>query len=375
MQSKDRAGQCSHVHVGQHIDGQALCTLLDNSLQSHVLSSNAVDVVHDALSSFPKTTLQPQPPSTPPPPPLPCLQILCTCPSSNEPHVLSICLQGLLPQALPHFLQPYSQHFILAGRQLRILNQMQPTCKLFVSQVEAIASSEGAKASLLLSHAPGIAATSEHTNPTGICYVSVHCCCHYYAQHQNDHHYLFINVVGITIIIMLQSHAPGTGAPSQHPNPRNTLFIHAVFPFLALILCYMHVEPLLRNKGHQGFVCHSICQYHASVLCFGLQGVVLIMSPLPVDAALHTHGNSISSVLHNRPSTVKHRCIFNVSHLFTGDAPSHLTAVLPISKPPPPFRTPQQEGTLINAKQLTLSNCIVQGHLKTACHSGAFPSQ
>lgn len=39
---------------------------------------------------------------------------------------------------------------------------MNPSCKLFVSQVGAIASSEGAEASLLLPCAPG---TSKHTDP------------------------------------------------------------------------------------------------------------------------------------------------------------------------------------------------------------------
>ena len=74
---------------------------------------------------------------------------------------MCVCLQGLLPQALPDFLQPFSQHFILAGQQLRILNQMHPSCKLFVEQIGAVASSESAEASLLLPHTlPGTAKPS-----------------------------------------------------------------------------------------------------------------------------------------------------------------------------------------------------------------------
>ena len=56
----------------------------------------------------------------------------------------------MLPQALPGFLQPHSQQFLMAGWQLRILDKLQPSSKLFVEQIRAIASNEASEANLLM---------------------------------------------------------------------------------------------------------------------------------------------------------------------------------------------------------------------------------
>ena len=50
-----------------------------------------------------------------------------------------------------------------AGWQLRILSQMQPNCNLFVDQLCAIAATEAAEASLLLSSTPGTVTPCAHT--------------------------------------------------------------------------------------------------------------------------------------------------------------------------------------------------------------------
>ncbi|KAL0048524.1 hypothetical protein WJX82_005046 [Trebouxia sp. C0006] len=56
---------------------------------------------------------------------------------------------GLLPQALPHFLEPCQKQFVLAGWQLRILQRLKPRCRSFVDQIAAIAGAEVSEASLL----------------------------------------------------------------------------------------------------------------------------------------------------------------------------------------------------------------------------------
>ena len=58
-------------------------------------------------------------------------------------------LQGLLPQALPHFLQSCQKQFVLAGWQLRVLQRLKPRCRSFVDQIAAIAGAETSEASLL----------------------------------------------------------------------------------------------------------------------------------------------------------------------------------------------------------------------------------
>ena len=67
-----------------------------------------------------------------------------------------------MPQALPQFLQPHNQQYIRAGWQLRILSQMQPSCKLFVDQIAAVAATEAAEASLILSTPSGMVTPGQH---------------------------------------------------------------------------------------------------------------------------------------------------------------------------------------------------------------------
>ena len=71
------------------------------------------------------------------------------------------CFQGLLPQALPLFLQPCHREFLLAGWQLRVLDQLHPRCTSFVSQISAIATAEAAEASLATTQALSGAAAGE----------------------------------------------------------------------------------------------------------------------------------------------------------------------------------------------------------------------
>jgi len=76
-------------------------------------------------------------------------------------------LQGLLPQALPHFLEPCQKQFVLAGWQLRILQRLKPRCRSFVDQIAAIAGAEASEASLLAMNddeLPGVTLSANFVN-------------------------------------------------------------------------------------------------------------------------------------------------------------------------------------------------------------------
>ena len=76
-------------------------------------------------------------------------------------------MQGLLPQALPHFLEPCQKQFVLAGWQLRILQRLKPRCRSFVDQIAAIAGAEASEASLLAMNddeLPGVTLSANFVN-------------------------------------------------------------------------------------------------------------------------------------------------------------------------------------------------------------------